>query len=182
MDIPQKIRDKIAEIFRKKQESEEKDRKLCEAEEKRLAKINVLRESQRPELETKAKMIADFLYELWQSVEIKKIFQLRKKIIVFGACFHCGEPCPSDHHAWAVIGIERDGGRVFYSERYNMSMGSAELGRKEFGNLGNIFYHAAAAEALAKELVDGLHPDYISQFAEGIASGKVWDIIERSLR
>lgn len=176
MNVPQKIKDRIAEIIAKDEEFEEKKRKDQEAERNRLEKIRCMRVALEDDLSAGAHIILSWIYRFWNNPEIHEVFKIRNSICVFGGCYLDGEPT-TDRHAWAVVEITHLK-EVCYRERYNISMGGSSRHEKILG----AFTSFDARQLLFRALIDNLHPEYLLQFAEAIKSGKVWDHIERSLQ
>lgn len=176
MDIPQKIKDRIAKIILEDEQHEENKRKAEEAEKNRLEKIHHMRVALEDDLLAGAHVVMRWIYRFWNDPEIHEVFKIRNSICIFRGRYLNGEPT-TDKHAWAVIETTHSK-EIIYREQYKTSMGGSSRLKKTLGD----FTSFDAQQLLLRALIDNLHPDFLLQFAEAVRSGKVWEHIERSLR
>lgn len=175
MDVPQKVKDRIAEIILENEQHEGKLRKAEEAERKRLEKIRCMRVALEDDLSAAAHRIMNWVYLFWNNPEIHEVFKIRNSVCIFGSRYLDCEPT-TDKHAWAVIEVTHSK-EIIYREQYHTSMGGSSRLKKTLGD----FACFDERQALHRALIDNLHPDYLLQFAEAVRTGKVWDHVLRFL-
>jgi hypothetical protein len=171
MEIPQKIQNKVANRIAALNAKREVEERAREWERRQREEIEDLRNSIRAELDAEAGFIAGWLLELWEDVKTWQTVNEKNALVIFGAPFLNGRPV-TDRHAWAVIELEVECGRLFYREKQGMAMEQAGL----------LAVDLYPVQVGGKQLADKLHPDYLLRFAEAIRSGKVWDFMEQSIR
>lgn len=181
MNIPQKIKDRVAAIVTENKKFEEDKKKAEEVEKARLQKINDLREERHMELYTAAGFVLRWLCDFWNTDAAKEIFRLREEIMIFVANFWCGESVSGKSiTTCATLNMLRPAkdykkATLEYRELYKGRVSHSEEIGYSFVDYNNEPWKRA-------ELVEYLHPDFLLQLVEAIKSGEVWNFIEYSLR
>lgn len=168
MDVPQKIKNRIYEIILQNEAHENNIRKAEEAHRARLKKIDDLREARLGLLTDTAEFVGNWVCELEQNEELKKVGKLRSKITLFVAHFWLGEPASTTQiTTCAKLSLNMKESVLVYDELHKGRVSSQIV----------LPYHSGFSC-----LVQLLHPEFLLQFAESIRNGKVWDYIEQSLK
>ena len=165
--VPKDISDLIAAIEAKQSADFQERMRAEEAERARLAKIEELRERRADELKLACRAIHDWLGRFEKTVG-PSVWRLHGAgIVIFSAKFWRGEPCPpGDRVCSAQLRFGPPGDvtkRLTYEELHKG--------------------HATVNQPLlsAWTLQQSAHPDFVTQCAAHLTSGKVWETIRASL-
>ncbi len=167
MKIPDNILKKIEEITVEKARREKviADQKRKEFE--RGIKLDELRGSMMKELQSAATRISNWIEELMNMEDGRKLFQLVERVSIFSARFFIGEPSPPGSITTLARITLHNNGNVDYIESHKArDHVPITLGRSPLS---------------MNTLIENLHPDFLLQLDENISKGEVWKFIEASL-
>lgn len=167
MKIPESVIKKLGELERRKRDNKNAARRAKRRDKKIADALNKIRQERAPELIEAAQVVAKWVGDLYSSDAGKRLVKMAGAITIFCQPYWNGMPAfEAELTTFATVSLDAKGNFI-YGERYKwMPVHQTYLDINPIN---------------PTVLIEALHPDYLTDLAEHLASGAVWEYIENRL-
>lgn len=173
LEMPQNLKRRLNDFYNAAERKRVADEERQEVKKLEDRALYELRQARFDEMMVSAKEISEWLLDFYATEECCDLLKFRRVIQIFAADFRAGRPVPASSTECTTIEL-RYNRRMMRAYLYRLEWHKGE--RIEDDNLG----HLPLTDPTNLAVV--FHPDFLTQWAAEIKSGKIWDNIERSLR